>query len=154
MNRRKIQLGLCRALLDSLELYGAQINEDEYAVANRHIGYVFDCKEFVLDTGKIEYSDKIADIFKDREDDVELERTDRLRDCKKAIAVEFDAGGFAVYANLDFVNTFKGCQFYAYSPTGRVLVKDGFGKTIGLFMPMIIPDKKKTPDGGASGAAV
>lgn len=136
MNRRKIQLDICRAMLTPQKnLYGARTDNDEYAVTDGYVAYVFGRDECIFDTNKLAYHDQLAVVLRDKERDIELTRTGRLYDDRK-IVVEFDADGkFQLYANADYVKEFEGYHLFASHQHDRVLVKDDFGKTIGCFMP-------------------
>jgi hypothetical protein len=136
MNRRKMQLDICRAMLTpNKKLYGARTDNDEYAVTDGYVAYVFGRDECVFDKKKLSYYDQLAGVLRNNKGDVELTRTGRLYG-ESVIVVEFDAGGkFQLYANADYVKEFEGYHLFAYSQDNRVLVKDDFGKTIGRFMP-------------------
>lgn len=136
MNRRKMQLDICRALLNpQKKLFGARIGKDEYAVTNGYIAYIFGCDECVFDVSRIAHHDQLISVLSQDEKDVELTKTGNLY-VKYGVDVEFEAGDFKIYANLDYVKKFDGYHLFAYSPSSRVLAKDDFGKTVGCFMPL------------------
>ena len=137
MNRRKMQLDICRAMLTpNKKLYGVRTDNDEYAVTDGYVAYVFSCDECVFDKKKLAYYDQLAEALRDNKGDIELTRTGNLFG-KREIVVEFDAGGkFKIYAKAEFVIKFEDYHLFAYSQGNRVLAKDDFGKTVGCFMPL------------------
>lgn len=72
MNRRKMQLDICRAMLTPhKKLYGAGTDNDEYAVTDGYVAYVFGRDECVFDTSKLAYYDQLAAVLSDNKGDID-----------------------------------------------------------------------------------
>ena len=137
-NRKQIQLAVCKALLDKdRRCSGAFINDNEFAVTvDGHCAYVFDKRECIFDISQIRELESIKTAFVDNEKDAEIRETKELFIVGGKMVEKYENDDVILYAYADVVKQFKGFHFYAFASTGRVLVKDDFGRAVGLFLPM------------------
>ena len=67
-----MQLDICRAMLTPhKKLYGAGTDNDEYAVTDGYVAYVFGRDECVFDTSKLAYYDQLAAVLSDNKGDID-----------------------------------------------------------------------------------
>lgn len=138
MNRKQLQLEVCKALLDkSRRLYGAEINEREFAVTTTgYDAFVFDKTECIFNPDLIGRLDSLSGIFKEHDDDVIITETGKMFFDSSRTFKEYRQEDLFVYVDVKFANKFKGLNFYAHHPLERILVKDQFGRKIGVFLPV------------------
>lgn len=138
MYREKIQLEVCKAIISGKRVAKFTINGNETAVTiDGQKLFVFFNAEIVFDKSKIPEVD-FTNILKENEKDVEITETNRMLYQYRKTLREFknEEAGLFVYLDKGNAEAFKGCKFYAYAPTGRVLVKDDFGNVNGVVMPV------------------
>jgi hypothetical protein len=146
MNRKQLQLEVCKALLDSNKrCYGAAINEKEFAVTTTGYDvFIFDVNECIFDISKIRTSDVLAKVCEDNEKDECIRKTGHLFADHGKIIEKYENEKIIVYVNSEFSKKFfqSGVDFFANSSEGRILVKDQLGRKIGAFLPMRFDEKE------------
>ena len=138
MYKEKIQLEVCKAILNGKRVVRMDINENETAVTIDGVKlFVFFNNEIVFDKSKIPAA-SFANVLKVDEKDVEITETNRMLYQNRKTLREYknEEAGLSVYLDKGNAEAFKGCKFYAYAQTGRVLVKDDFGNVNGVVMPV------------------
>lgn len=144
MNRKQMQLEVCKALLDSSKrLYGKEINEREFVVTTTgYDAFIFDKAECIFNPVLIERHDGLSELCKEHDDDVIITETGKMFFGRSRTYKEFRRDNLFVYVDVKFANKFKGLNFYAHHPLERILVKDHFGRKIGLFLPVKFNGRK------------
>ncbi len=144
MNRKQLQLAVCRALLNpSRHCAGAFINEDEFAITTDGFSaFVFAKNECIFDVAKVQNFDGIKQIFKDSEADVEIKKTKHLFYSGNTVIEKYTGENLVVYADAKVAKIFEGYRFFASSSAGRILVKDSFDHLLGLFLPVKFDEGK------------
>lgn len=143
MNKEKIQLEVCKAMLNpEARVYGFDINENEFAVTtDGYKCFVFSNSEIIFDKNKIVYRDFSA-IFKDNEKDVVLERTKKMYKINGKTIIEYKCGEKSVFADAQQAKEFSDFNLYTNNSLNRVIAKDYFGKIVGIFMPMRVTENE------------
>lgn len=145
MFKNNIQIEVCKALLNESRVCGTWINENEYAVTIDGVKlYVFNAKEIVFDTSKISQMDKIADIIKDAENDIEIIPTNCIEIYHGIMLRKYEAPAtnLVVYIDANNIKPFADAKLYANAPTHRIIAKNHFGVTIGVIMPVAKRDEE------------
>lgn len=134
-----MQIDVCKAMLnpDSRVAVG-EVDDNYIAVTTDNVtAYVFSKKECIFNPAKIARNVDMSEIFKERDDDKLLEKTFDMQAIRGAYnAVKFVADDLEVWIKEKYVNNFKECNFYAYAPFGRVLIKAPTGLLIAIVMPI------------------
>lgn len=138
MNRKQIQLEVCKAMLDTnrrlckatLEDNGVMITTDGYQA------FIFNEKECIFDLSKIPERSGISSSIKDDESDEELRITNKRFIVNDKTVAELKSDSYTVYANVKLLNNFKGYHLYTNKDKTRVVVKDDFGIIVGMFCVM------------------
>ena len=137
MNKKQLQLAVCKALVNASRCTGAFINEDEFAVTtDGFTAFVFAKNECVFDISKVKISEGVKKAFEGQEADVEIKKTKYLFYGDNRVVEKYTGENLVVYADAKVAKIFEGYRFYASSSTGRVLVKDEFDRLLGLFLPV------------------
>ena len=138
MNRKQIQLNVCKELLNpSRTCAGVFINEEEFAITtDGFTAYVFDIRDCVFDISKVPCKDKLKLHFEEKKTDVEILKTGLMFSEKGKLIEKYKGVDFAVYVDSKVAKPFEGYHFFASSEKGRILVKDDFGRLLGLFLPV------------------
>ena len=144
MNRKQLQLEICKALLDGRQrIGGGKINDTEYAFTSDGISCtVFSEKEIIFDTSKVNPLD-ISQLLEDKANDKEITETGTIFKQSIHTLVELAADNLFIYADPKLCSRFKGYKMFAFEPLGRILVKDDYGQLIGAFLPIRRKDKSK-----------
>lgn len=142
MNRKNLQLDVCRQLLNPNNRCSSfMINENEIAITTTGYDvFIFDVAECIFDISKIRQAEVVAKVCEDNEQDVCIKRTDELFKCGDMLLEKYEAEGtnLVVYVNSAYSKKFShsGVVFFAHSPLNRILVKDAMGRKIGAFLPV------------------
>ena len=138
INRKQIQLNVCRALLENNgRCRACKINEKEIAVTiDGYTAYVFGVNECVFDTEKITTAEGLKPFFDDVENDTEITPSNELYNLNGKIVEKYIGQDIEVFVDTEVIKQFKGFKLYANSSRGRILVKDCFDRIIGLCLPM------------------
>lgn len=138
MNRKEIQIAVCKALLDSSKhCAGVFINEDDFAITtDGFTAFVFDKKECVFDISKIKIMEALKPIFQELETDVELKKANCMFCFRGKTLEKYTGENLVVYVDSKVAKPFKGYRFFASSNTKRILVKDQFDRLLGIFLPV------------------
>lgn len=139
MNRKQLQLDVCKALLDgNKKCHGFALSESEYAVTtDGYTCFVFYENERIFDITKIADFTGLKKLFEDDENDVEIKSTGKLYVSGSGdITEQFAGENLVLYARSDVARKFKGYIMFAKSPLERIIVKDGVGRLVGLFLPV------------------
>ena len=147
MNRKQIQLNICKELLNpSSRCAGVFINEDEFAITtNGFTGYIFPKNECVFDISKIRISKQLKPHFVELETDVEIKKTNYLYKTRQNKVIEKYVGkDFEVYVDTKLAKPFEGYRFFCSSSKGRILVKDNFDRSLGIFLPVRFDESEVT----------
>lgn len=138
MNRKQIQLKVCKAMLDPFARCScAFINEDEIAITtDGFTAFVFYKSECIFDVSKLETSEGVKKAFEKHEADVLIKKTKQLFYSNNKVIEKYTGENLVVYVDAKFAKIFEGNSFYTSSRTDRILVKDNFGRLIGLFLPV------------------
>ena len=144
MNRKQMQLNVCKALLDgNTRCRGHRINDNEYAVTtDGFTAYVFDIQECIFDVSRITDLPYLTEIFKDDEKDVEIKKSNDLFEWNGKVLEKYTAENTEIYVDSKLSKQFAGFYFFTNSSNTRILVKDSFGRKMGLFLPVRYPLKK------------
>lgn len=146
MNRSQIQLKVCKAMLDPFARCScAFINEDEIAITtDGFTAFVFYKSECVFDISKLKISEGVKKAFEEHEADVQIKKTKQLFYSHDKVIEKYTGENLVVYVDAKFAKIFEGNSFYASSRTSRILVKDNFGRLLGLFLPVIFDESEVT----------
>lgn len=140
MNRKKFQIDVCKALLEpNNRVYCGMISDKEISVTiNGFEAMVFDKEKIIFDIEKIKTSTVIADVFKENENDVKIQKTKELFESGGNIIEKYESESFDIYINKNLAQKWSGAgiEFYAFNPFSRILVKDSFGRALGVFLPL------------------
>lgn len=144
MNRKQLQLEVCKALLDiNNRCYISELNEHEVAVSTT--GYdavVFDKSEIIFDASKIRKTETLKNVLADSDKDEPIKSTKELfRDCNRTIE-KYKGENIEIYVDTSLAKKFSGYKLYANSELGRILAKDQFGRVVGAFLPIRFNMKK------------
>lgn len=144
MNKKKLMLNVCKSMLDgNKRLYGCFINPSEFAVTTTgHNLYIFNAKECVFDIAKIHTSDELCKVCNDDEKDEQITKTKKVYECRGKTLDEYKGENFTLYADRAVTSIFKDYSFFANGATSRVLVKDCFGRLVGVFLPVLMTEKE------------
>ena len=144
MNRKKLQLDICKAMLDSnSRLSACLIDEKQIAVSiNGFTAYAFYLSECIFNTSQINYSDNLKEVFKDNEKDELISFTGNMRIDKGYQLEEYANENLKVYIKSEFTKNLTHYKFYAYSPINRVLIKDEFERVVGVVAPIRVRDNE------------
>ena len=146
MNRKQLQLAVCRELLNaSRHCAGAFINDDEFAITtDGFTAFVFAKNECVFDITKVKIQNGLKPYFEEQEADVEIKKTNQFFYSNNRLLKKYTGENFAVYVDEKVAKTFDGYRFYASSSSGRILVKDNFDRLLGLFLPVKFDESEVT----------
>ena len=144
VNRSKFQLDIVRAMLSkNSRLRRFRVNENDYAISiDGYYCVVLSKRDAVFDMDKIEEVLVNDSLFAMQESDERVKVTNKLRDTRYGFikALESDKQ-LCVWIRNDLLAKFKGCNFYAKSPTGRVLVMDELGgRLVGIVAPVCVTE--------------
>ena len=139
MNRKQLQLEVCKALLNpDCRVFAQKLNDNEYAITTT--GYdvvVFDEKEIIFDVSKIRETDVFKNILVEADNDEELKKLPLLyKDSSRTVA-KCKAESFEIYFYTNVAKKFDGYTLYANSEHGRILAKDRLGRIVGAFLPIV-----------------
>lgn len=142
MNKKQIQIEVCKALLDfNRRCCGGYLNEEEFAVTTDGFSaFVFHKNECIFDIEKIRKMD-FKNLFSDNEEDEEMKPTNELFKVDNRTVEKYKTETNEIYVFADVSKPFKGFHFFTASSQSRILVKDDFGRLVGLFLPMKFSDK-------------
>lgn len=136
MNKKQIQISVCKALLDcNSRCCGDFINKNDFAVTVDGIAaYVFSASECVFDIAKIR---KVAftNFLAENENDKEMKQTNEFFVVDNRVIEKYVTETAEIYARADVTKQFKGFRFFASDCKSRIIVKDDFGRLVGMFMP-------------------
>ncbi len=137
MNRKQMQIEVCKALLDfNKRCCGGFISENEFAVTTDGFKvYVFHKDECIFDIEKVRKFE-LKNLFAPDEKDEEMKLTNRFFKVGERIVEKYETENAEIYVFADVSKQFKGFHFYGASSQKRILVKDDFGRLVGLFLPM------------------
>ena len=138
-NRNKIQLDVCRAIMDGNRRCSmCEITDNEIAITvDGYTAYVFSKNECVFDFKKIAEAQGLKKYFEDAENDTEIKPSGELfKVDSDAIAEKYIGENLEIFLNTKIVEKFKDLRLYANNERGRILAKDCFGRIIALFLPM------------------
>ena len=109
MNRKQMQLEVCKALLDSSKrLYGTEINEREFAVTTTGFdAFIFDKAECIFDPGQIKRLDSLSGIFEEHNDDVRITETGKMFCDSSKTYKEYKGENLTIYVDVKFANKYK-----------------------------------------------
>lgn len=138
MNRKQLQLEVCKALLDvNSRITASELNENEIAVTTT--GYdavVFDKNEIIFDVSKIRKFEVLKYELADHDEDECVKPTGEMFDEHGLIIKKLKGESIELYVNNNYLKKFNGYQFFAKSSTERILAKDEFGRLVGCFLPV------------------
>lgn len=137
MNRKQIQIEVCKALLDTNKrCSGCFINETEFAVTTDGFSaYVLHKSECIFDIERVKTAN-FKPLFEPNEKDEELQTTKKLFVLGDKTVKKFKTENADIYVDMKILKPFEGFHFYGFSSVGRVIVKDDFGRLVGLFLPV------------------
>lgn len=145
MNRKQLQLEVCKALLDvNSRIIASELNEHEIAVTTTGFdAVVFDKNEIVFDASKIRKSDALKDVLADSAKDEPIKTTKELfRDYNRTIE-KYEGENIEIYVDVSLAKKFGDYELYANSELGRILAKDRLGRIVGAFLPVNFHKEKK-----------
>lgn len=144
MNIKQLQMTVCKALIEGKRCSGCFINENEFAVTvDGFTANCFPVTSCVFDIAKVALFETLKPLFEDNDKDVELKQSKKLFYSNGEILEKYVGENLEVYVRQNIAKTYKGFRFFANSPLGRVLVKDEFGRAVGLFLPVIYTEPTK-----------
>lgn len=143
MNKKQIQIEVCKALLDfNKRCCGGFISETEFAVTtDGFTAYVFHKDECIFDIEKIR-KEEFKTFFAPDEKDEEMSLTSCLFNLNNRMVEKYKTKNNEIYVFADVSKSFKGFHFFAASSKTRILVKDDFGRLVGLFLPIRFDEKQ------------
>ena len=123
-------------LLKNERVWYARIDEKYIAICDGFKFYVYPENELKINLEFCVENNQIAELVKQTDKDVALENTGVLKKNRNGYLCKLSGEGINnVYVNHDFIKTFKDCNFYAFSPQNRVIVKNYYGITIAVILP-------------------
>ena len=142
MNKKQIQIEVCKALLDvNGRCCGGFISENEFAVTTDGFkAYVFHKDECIFDIEKVKKME-FKNLFASDEKDEEMKLTNKLFKVGERTVEKYETENTEIYVYADVSKHFKGFHFYGASSQTRILVKDDFERLVGLFLPMRFNEK-------------
>lgn len=144
MNRKQLQLEVCKALLDvNNRVFSSELNEHEIAVTTTGFdAVVFDKNEIIFDASKIRKTETLKNVLADSDKDEPIKSTKELfRDYDRTIE-KYKGENIEIYVDASFAKKFSGYELYANSELGRILAKDQLGRIVGVFLPIRFDMKK------------
>lgn len=147
MNIKQRQLEVCKAILESKtrRCYCTSLDENEIAVTTTGFDvFIFNKKDVIFDVSKIQHHDALASVCADDEQDKIIKKTGKLFANGGKVYEMYENEFIEVYADTAIANKFSGAgtNFFAHSSSGRILVKDMFGRKIGAFLPVRFNEKE------------
>ncbi len=145
MNRKQLQLEVCKALLDvNNRIVASELNEHEIAVTTTGFdAVVFDKSEIIFDASKIRKTETLKNVLANSDKDEPIKSTKELfKDYNRTIE-KYKGENVEIYVDTSFTKKFSGYELYANSELGRILAKDQFGRTVGCFLPIKFNMKKE-----------
>ena len=138
MNRKQLQIEICKCLLDTnSRIIASELNEHEIAVTTTgHDAVVFDKNEIIFDVEKIRKTEALKEVLADHDKDEIVKPTGEMFKASGLILEKLESENLEMYVNSTLLKKFSGYQLYANSSTGRVLAKDEFGRLVGCFLPI------------------
>lgn len=138
MNRKQLQIEVCKAFLNpNNRVAYSEINEHEIAVTTTGFdAVVFDKKEIIFDVSKIRKIETLKSVLADCGKDESIKPTGEMFNEHGMLIAKLIGESLEIFANNTLMKKFNGYQFFANSPTERILVKDTFGRLVGCFLPV------------------
>lgn len=138
MNRKQLQLEVCKALLDTNSRIGAvELNEYEIAVTTTGFDvFVFDKNEIIFDASKIREFKSLKEVLADSDKDEVVKPTKELFIDGDYTIEKYKGESVEIYARSSVSKKFKEYTLYANSELGRILAKDQVGRVVGAFCPI------------------
>lgn len=138
MNRKQLQIEVCKALLDvNSRVIASELNENEIAVTTTgHDAFVFDIKEVIFDVSKIRKTETLKNALADHDKDELVKPTGEMFKQHGEVIEKLKGENIEIYVKSTIMKKFNGYQFTANAPLGRILAKDEFGRLIGCFLPI------------------
>ena len=150
MNRKQLQIEVCKSLLDSTnsrKCYFGRLNEKEIAITTTGFdAFIFNVDECVFDISRITAHDAISKVCEEHENDIKISKTTEMFFALGGKIIEkYKGENLVVYVDSALSKKFSGsgAEFFAHSPKERILVKDMFGRKIGAFLPLNVRDEKE-----------
>ncbi len=137
MNRKQLQIEVCKALLDvNSRIAASELNENEIAVTTTGFdAVVFDKDEIIFDVSKIKKIETLKGVLAEHEKDEPVKPTGEMfKDSNRTIE-RLEGENIITFADVSIMKKFDGFQYTANSARGRILVKDEFGRLVGCFLP-------------------
>ena len=144
MNRKQLQLEVCKALLDvNSRVIASELNEHEIAVTTTGFdAVVFNKNEIIFDVSKIEKTDVLKGVLADSDKDEVIKPTKELYNDNGKIVEKYKGENIEIYFYASVSKKFKEYELYANSKLGRILAKDQLGRVVGAFLPIRFNMKK------------
>ena len=139
MNKKQIQMQICKALIDAdRRLCKAKINDDEVMITTDGFSaFVLFEKECVFDLSKIPEKDGIAKYMQTDETDEEVFVTNKkFVSANDVVVGKLKGENHTVYANEKFIKVFGRYHLFANKSNSRIVAKNEFGMAVGMFCPM------------------
>ena len=132
-----MQIEICKSLLDSnRRTGGCRINENEIAVTTDGFScFVFYVKECIFDREKLPIIEALKSVCDDNEKDEPIKATGEMFRFGDKWLRKYEGENIELYADVKIASKFEGYNLYAFSELNRVLVKDEFGRKLGVFLP-------------------
>lgn len=138
MNRKQLQIEVCKALLDpNSRLAICEIDKNEFAVTTTgYDAFVFYEDEIVFDKSKIRKVEFLKEVFADSDKDEIVKPTGEMfKDHSKTLE-KLAGENVETFVDVSIMKKFSGFRFMTDSPINRILVKDHFGRLVGCFLPV------------------
>lgn len=138
MNRKRLQLDVCRAILENNgRCRACKITDTEIAITiDGYSAYVFDVKECVFDINKIPEAEGIKTLLLPTEEDTEIVPSCELYNLNGKMVQKYTGEKFEIFIDTKILRDFKDFGLYASNPQSRVLVTDNFNRVIGVVLPV------------------
>lgn len=145
MNKKQMQIDICKAMLDKNRTLCAGVLDDGMCAVTVDgvYAYVFDRNEIVFDFSKIRKVNFTEIVSRDKSD-IKLMPTGRYRTSgllHTKLFAELSGEEFNVYVDNNVIKKFESCVFIGKSESSRILALDSFGNVCGVFMPAIRPQQ-------------
>lgn len=138
MNRKQLQIEVCKALLDpNSRVAICEINKHEFAVTTTgYDAFVFYENEIIFDKSKIRRGDFLKKAFADSDKDEIVKPTGEMFRERSGTLERLAGENIETFVDISLMKKFSGFQFMTDSSTNRILVKDDFGKLVGCLLPV------------------
>lgn len=144
MNRKQIQLEVCKAMLDAKGTMriGDLGNGFVAVTVNGFIAYAFADNECIFDKTKIAHiaPNIFQPLFEREERDEKLTKTPFLVSFGNRIAIKYCCEKFDCYIDEKYYKQLAGLTLYASRSTGRVLAVDEFDCPVAVVMPIKVDE--------------